>query len=94
MRVAILSDTHGLLRPRVLELVDGCDRILHAGDVGRPDILVELGEIAPVVAVRGNVDYGELASLPAIAAGDLGGLSYRMTHRREDIDPSWHGRRT
>ncbi len=95
MRVAILADTHGLLRPRVLELAAGCDRILHAGDVGSSrtgadgGILEQLGKIAPVVAVRGNTDHGELADLPAIAAGELDGLPYRMTHRREDVDPAW-----
>ncbi len=89
LRVAILADTHGLLRPRVLELAAGCDLILHAGDVGRAAIIAELDEIAPVVAVRGNTDYGELADLPATAAGDLEGLAYRMTHRREDLDPAW-----
>ena len=88
-RIAILSDTHGLLRPRVLELAAGCDRILHAGDVGDPGILTQLGRIAPVTAVRGNVDGGELRRLPAIAAGNLDGLPYRMTHCREDVDPAW-----
>ncbi len=89
LRVAILSDTHGLLRPRVLELAAGCDRILHAGDVGDPAILAELGRIAPVEAVCGNMDGGDLAKLPAVAAGDLDGVAYRMTHRREDVDPAW-----
>ncbi len=89
MRLAILSDTHGLLRPRVLELAAGCDRILHAGDVGDPAILDRLRRIAPVEAVRGNMDGGALAGLPAVAAGELDGLAYRMTHRREDIDPAW-----
>ncbi|MCP3959841.1 MAG: metallophosphoesterase family protein [bacterium] len=89
MRVAILSDTHGLLRPRVLELVAGSDRILHAGDVGDPAILDQLRQVAPVAAVRGNMDGGGLSNLPATVAGELDGLPYRMTHRREDIDPAW-----
>ncbi len=94
VRVAILADTHGLLRPRVLEIAAGCDLILHAGDVGDRKgrdrgILAALGEIAPVVAVRGDKDRGELAELPAVAAGDLEGLPYRMTHRRCDLDPAW-----
>lgn len=94
LRVAILADSHGLLRPRVLEIAAGCDCILHAGDVGDREgadrgILAALGEIAPVTAVRGDKDRGELAELPAVAAGELGGLTYRMTHRRQDVEPAW-----
>ncbi len=89
LRVAILSDTHGLLRPRVLEIAAGCERILHAGDVGDPAILDVLAKIAPVEAVRGNVDGGELRRLPAVARGELDGLPFRMTHQREDVDPAW-----
>ncbi|HVS00382.1 MAG TPA: metallophosphoesterase family protein [Thermoanaerobaculia bacterium] len=87
MRVGVLSDTHSLLRPRVLELLAGCDRILHAGDVGDLAILEQLRRIAPVEAVRGNVDSGE--ELPEELSGDLGGLPFRMIHRREDAPPSW-----
>jgi uncharacterized protein len=89
MRVGVLADTHGLLRPRVLERLAGCALLLHAGDVGEPGILAALAELAPVRAVRGNVDGGELAALPAILQGDLGGLPYGMTHRREDVPPEW-----
>jgi putative phosphoesterase len=89
MRVAILSDTHGLLRPEVPGLIAGCDRILHAGDVGDPQILDRLRAIAPLEVVRGNVDHGELAGLPEIVEGDLEGLKFRMTHRREDVLESW-----
>ncbi len=89
LRIAILADTHGLLRPRVLEIAAGCDRIFHAGDVGDPEVLARLGELAPVVAVRGDHEPEESADLPASVAGELGGLSYRMTHRRADVEPSW-----
>ena len=90
MRVGVISDTHNLLRPRVLELLTGCERILHAGDVGEPEILQQLRRIAPVDAVRGNTDTGEMAAeLPETIAGDLAGLPYRMVHRREDADPAW-----
>ena len=65
-RLAILSDTHGLLRPEVLAAVRGCDRIIHAGDVGKPEVLQRLSEVAPVTAVRGNNDKGAWAeALPA-----------------------------
>jgi uncharacterized protein len=90
MRVGVLSDTHGLLRPRVLELLAGCDRILHAGDVGPPEILERLRAVAPVEAVRGNTDAGETAAaLPATLAGDLAGLPFRMVHQREHVSPDW-----
>jgi putative phosphoesterase len=85
-----LADTHNLLRPRVLERLAGCDRILHAGDVGGPEILEQLRRIAPVEAVRGNTDSGALAAaLPETLEGDLDGLPFRMVHRREDVDRSW-----
>jgi putative phosphoesterase len=87
MRVGVVSDTHNLLRPRVLERLAGCERILHAGDVGDLGILDELGRIAPVLAVRGNTDTGD--ELPGSLAGELGGLPFRMVHRREDADPAW-----
>jgi putative phosphoesterase len=87
MRVGVVSDTHNLLRPRVLERLAGCERILHAGDVGDLGILDELGRIAPVLAVRGNTDTGD--ELPGSLAGELGSLRFRMVHRREDADPAW-----
>jgi len=90
MRVGVLADTHGLLRPRVLELLAGCDRILHAGDVGGLEILARLRALAPVDAVRGNMDHGpDGTALPETLAGDLDGLPFRMVHRREDIAPDW-----
>ena len=89
-RIAVLSDTHGLLRPKVSELAAGCSHILHAGDVGKLSILDELRQLAPVEAVRGNVDVtAELAQLPAVVRGELGGVSYCMTHRREDVEAGW-----
>jgi uncharacterized protein len=90
MRVGVLSDTHGLLRPRVLTLLAGSDRILHAGDVGGTEVLKKLREIAPVDVVRGNTDSGpEAEELPLMASGDLDGLAFRMIHRREDVDSLW-----
>jgi putative phosphoesterase len=85
----VLADTHGLLRPRVLERLAGCEILLHAGDVGEPEVLAALADVAPVRAVRGNVDGGELAALPFLLEGDIAGLPYGMTHRREDLPPVW-----
>ncbi|MGB8032017.1 MAG: metallophosphoesterase family protein [Terracidiphilus sp.] len=65
MKLGIISDTHGLLRPEVLPVLRGVDRILHCGDVGRISILEELAKIAPVTAIRGNVDTdGPCSKLP------------------------------
>ena len=61
-QLGIISDTHGLLRPQATAALRGCDRIIHAGDVGDPDILVHLARIAPVTAVRGNIDGGAWAA--------------------------------
>ena len=64
MKIGVVSDTHGLLRPEVLPALDGVDQILHLGDVGKASILDELETIAPVTAIRGNVDReGECARL-------------------------------
>ena len=93
MRVGVLSDTHNLLRPRVLELLAGCDRILHAGDVGELEILRQLEQIAPVAAVRGNTDTGRTAAeLPEELTGSLDGLAFGMIHRREDVPRDWPSR--
>jgi putative phosphoesterase len=61
-RIGVISDTHGLLRDEAVGRLQGCDLIIHAGDVGSPSILEELGRIAPLVAVRGNVDTGVWAA--------------------------------
>lgn len=88
-RLGVVSDSHGLLRSRVLEALEGCDRILHAGDVGEGGILETLGQIAPVEAVRGNTDYGDLGALPESLEGQAEGVRYRMIHRRQDIEADW-----
>src|SRR3569832_226644 len=59
--IGLISDTHGLLRPEAVRALEGAELILHAGDVGKPEVLDELRRIAPVVAVRGNVDHGAWA---------------------------------
>lgn len=86
-RIAVLSDTHGLLRPTVLTQLKGVDHILHAGDVGDPVILQQLREIAPVTAIRGNIDtQGECALLPTTDMVQLGGMLVYLVHSVADLD--------
>ena len=86
-RIAALSDTHGLLRPEVVAACAGVDHILHAGDVGDPDILNRLAEIAPVTAIRGNIDtHGPCADLPATEMVELGGAYFYVIHSLADLD--------
>jgi uncharacterized protein len=74
-RIGVISDTHGLLRPEALAFLEGCDRIVHGGDIGSADILTKLSALAPVTAVRGNNDKGAWASglkeTERIAVGDV-----------------------
>ena len=85
--VGVISDTHGLLRPEALDALDGSDLILHAGDVGSPSVLEALAEVAPVVAVRGNVDKGEWAmSLPEKMAVEIGEATVYILHDRQMLD--------
>ncbi len=72
--VGLISDTHGLLRPEALYRLTGCDFIIHAGDIGDPQILAELGRLAPVTAVRGNIDTAVWArSIPETTELEVGG---------------------
>jgi putative phosphoesterase len=87
LRIGLISDTHGLVRPEALAALAGCDWLLHAGDIGRLDVLQALSAVAPVHAVRGNVDTGEgLAHLPERLDLELGGLRVHLVHRPQDID--------
>ena len=81
MRLGIISDTHGLLRPEVFDVFKEVDHILHAGDVGPADILTELEALAPVTAVYGNTDGWDLrARLPQVASIRLDGFDIVVTH--------------
>ena len=85
--IGVISDTHGLLRPQAVEALAGVDHILHAGDVGDPGILDALGEIAPLTAIRGNVDVsGICAELPPTEAVELGGRLFYLVHALQDLD--------
>jgi putative phosphoesterase len=89
MRIGVISDTHGLLRPEVFEVFAAVDHILHGGDVGRPEILDRLGTIAPVTAVYGNTDGWELRGrLPEVATVELDGFTIVVTHGHQLGSPT------
>jgi len=85
--VGLISDTHGLLRPEAVRALEGSDLIIHAGDVGTAEILDALRAVAPVVAVRGNVDTGAWASaLPTTAVAEMSGTLIYVLHDVNDLD--------
>ncbi|MBM3603810.1 MAG: metallophosphoesterase family protein [Alphaproteobacteria bacterium] len=93
-RIGVISDTHGLLRPEALEALEGVERILHAGDIGDPGHLDALARIAPVTAIRGNIDRGPWAeALPETVSLTIGGLRIHMIHDRKALraDPAAEG---
>lgn len=86
MRIGVISDTHGLLRPEAVAALRGCERIVHAGDVGAAEILDTLKAIAPVTAVRGNVDTADWAdALPEAALLEADGCKIWVLHNRNDL---------
>ncbi len=92
MRIGVISDTHGLLRSEVEKALAGVDLIVHAGDVGNPDILTRLKTIAPVFAVRGNVDTEPWAKeLPEAAVVEADGASIYVVHNLQHLDLSPEG---
>jgi putative phosphoesterase len=97
-KIGVISDTHSLLRPEVLPLLAGpdyiLDHILHIGDVGDPEILGQLAKIAPVTAIRGNIDtQGPCALLPETEVATIAGKDFFMLHdlHQLDLDPSAAG---
>jgi putative phosphoesterase len=91
MQIGVISDTHGLVRPEALAVLEGSDIIMHAGDVGSPDVLDRLRAIAPVTAVRGNVDKGDWArALPGHEVVEVAGTLLYMIHDigELDLDPA------
>ena len=87
MNIGIISDTHGLLRPEAVERLAGVDHILHAGDIGRPEVISELRRIAPTTAVRGNVDRDEWAAgYPQTELVKLGGRWFYVLHNLAELD--------
>jgi putative phosphoesterase len=93
-RIGLISDTHGLLRQAAAEALRGSELIIHAGDVGKPEILEELRKIAPVVAVRGNVDTADWAMvLPETAVIEVSAARLYVLHDLHalDLDPAASG---
>jgi putative phosphoesterase len=87
MIIGVISDTHGLLRPEAVELLRGSEHIIHAGDIGAPEIIPALGMIAPVTAIRGNVDTQAWArSFPETEVVELGGLHIYIIHDANALD--------
>lgn len=94
VRIGLISDTHGLLRPQALDFLRGSDHILHAGDVVGAAILDQLAGLAPLTAVRGNNDHGDWAqALPESVTVTLGGVVIHMLHDLKElaIDPAAQG---
>src|SRR5208337_1342717 len=87
MKLGIISDTHGLLRPEAARALNGVDLIVHAGDVGKPEALTQLKAIAPVFAVRGDVDTEAWATaLPASTMAVAGNASLYVLHNLRELD--------
>lgn len=84
-KIGIVSDTHGLLRPEVVECLQGCEQIFHGGDINKQSILDELGKIAPVSVVRGNNDKEWAEYIPETLTAEAGGLRIFMVHNKKDI---------
>jgi putative phosphoesterase len=87
MKIGVISDTHGLLRPEALVALRGSDHIIHAGDIGNPGILTTLESIAPVTAIRGNTDHDPWArKIPATNVLEIGGVSIYILHSLAELD--------
>jgi putative phosphoesterase len=87
MKIGVISDTHGLLRPEALVALGGCDRIIHAGDIGDPRILTALARIAPLTAIRGNVDHEAWArKIPATNVLEVENVSIYIVHNLGELD--------
>jgi uncharacterized protein len=87
LTIGLISDTHGLLRPEAVTLLGGSDFIIHAGDIGDGQVLSELSRLAPVTAIRGNVDRGAwAATLPETAVLEAGAARLYVIHNLAELD--------
>ena len=85
MKIAILSDTHGLLRPEVMEYLQTVDAILHGGDINRQSLVDELRQYAPLYVVRGNNDKDWAEAIPHDLTVTLGGVTFFMVHNKKEV---------
>ncbi len=90
-KIGVLSDTHGKLRKEVIDVLQGCDRILHAGDINTPKVLERLQEIAPVCAVQGNADKEWDKPLPLALDEEIYGLRVYMVHNKKELPTDLSG---
>lgn len=91
IRIGLISDTHGLLRPEAMAALQGCDHIIHSGDIGHRGILEELARLAPLAVVRGNNDREDWAmDIPESATLKIGGLSIHVLHNIAELDMDPH----
>jgi putative phosphoesterase len=87
--VGVISDTHGLVRPEARTALRGCDALVHAGDIGKPEVLEQLRELAPLTAIRGNVDKWS-ADLPDTAVLTVDGMQLYVIHNIDELDVDPH----
>ncbi|QKE65404.1 metallophosphoesterase family protein [Aquipseudomonas campi] len=87
MKIGLISDTHGLLRPEALAALQGCDQLIHAGDIGKPQILDTLRELAPLTVVRGNNDKDDTwaAAIPGSVVLRSAGVGIYVSHELADV---------
>ena len=90
-RVAVLSDTHGLLRPEVIQIVTGCDAIIHGGDINNQKILDQLSALAPLYVVRGNNDKEWAEHLPESITVQIEDCVLFVVHNKKFVPPELHG---
>ena len=91
MKLAILSDTHGLLRPEVVEHLKTADAILHGGDINKQSIVDQLRQYAPLYVVRGNNDKEWAEAIPHDLTVTLGGVTFAMVHNKKELPPGLDG---
>lgn len=91
MKLAIISDTHGLLRPEVIEHIEGVDVILHGGDINKQSVVDELRRYAPLYVVRGNNDKDWAADIPHELTVTLGGVTFYMVHNKKEVPADLSG---
>ena len=90
-RIAVLSDTHGLLRPEVLTAIDGCDAIIHGGDINKPEIIERLQEIAPLFVVRGNNDKAWAELISATLTFQIEDCRFFLVHNKKEVPKTLTG---